>query len=120
MVTVFAIIYYYVPVVKNKKLSKVLPGAIFTTIAWIGISIAFTFYVNNLSNYSALYGSIGAVIVLMIWLFLTSMIILLGGEINAILSGKNLELLKRNNNKGSILNWFVWGGYSEKDFNLYI
>ncbi|OAT89295.1 ribonuclease BN [Candidatus Arthromitus sp. SFB-turkey] len=104
MVTVFAIIYYYVPVVKNKKLSKVLPGAIFTTIAWIGISIAFTFYVNNLSNYSALYGSIGAVIVLMIWLFLTSMIILLGGEINAILSGKNLELLKRNNNKGSILN----------------
>ena len=48
------------------------------------------------------------------------MIILLGGEINAILSGKNLELLKRNNNKGSILNWFVWGGYSEKDFNLYI
>ena len=104
MVTVFAIIYYYVPVVKNKKLSKVLPGAIFTTIGWISISIGFTYYVNNLSNYSALYGSIGAVIVLMIWLFLTAMIILLGGEINAILSTKNLELLKRNKIKGNILN----------------
>ena len=55
MVTVFAIIYYYVPVVKNKKLSKVLPGAIFTTIAWIGISIAFTFYVNNLWKYIFLW-----------------------------------------------------------------
>lgn len=104
MVTVFAIIYYYVPVVKNKKLSKVLPGAIFTTIGWIVISIGFTFYVNNLSNYSALYGSIGAVIVLMIWLFLTAMIILLGGEINAILSMKNLELLKKNKLKRNILN----------------
>lgn len=104
MVTVFAIIYYYVPVVKNKKLSKVLPGAIFTTIGWISISIGFTYYVNNLSNYSALYGSIGAVIVLMIWLFLTAMIILLGGEINAILSTKNLELLKRNKIKGNVLN----------------
>ena len=106
MITVFGIIYYYVPVIKNKKLSGVLPGAIFTTISWIGISIGFTFYVNNISssNYSALYGSIGAVMVLMIWLFLTSMIILLGGEINAILSKENLELIKMNNSKSSILN----------------
>lgn len=104
MVIVFAIIYYYVPVVKNKKLSKVIPGAIFTTFSWIGISMGFTYYVNNLSNYSALYGSIGAVIVLMIWLFLTSMIILLGGEINAIISSKSLEALKMNNNKRKIIN----------------
>lgn len=104
MISVFAVIYYYVPVVKNKKLSNVLPGAIFTTIGWIVVSMGFTYYVNNLSSYSALYGSIGAVIVLMIWLFLTSMIILLGGEINAILSKKNLEILKMNNNKGKILN----------------
>ena len=106
MVTVFGIIYYYVPVIKNKKLSSVLPGAIFTTISWIGISIGFTFYVNNISssNYSALYGSIGAVMVLMIWLFLTSMIILLGGEINAILSRENLEIVKMNNNKSSVIN----------------
>lgn len=105
MITVFAMIYYYVPVVKGKKLIKVIPGAIFATVAWIGISMGFTYYVNNLSNYSALYGSIGAVIILMIWLFLTSMIILLGGEINAILYGKNLEILKMNNNNNrNILN----------------
>lgn len=104
MVTVFAIIYYYVPVVKNKKLSSVLPGAIFTTIGWIVISMGFTYYVNNLSNYSTLYGSIGTVIVLMIWLFLTSMIILLGGEINAILSQKSLEIMKLNRNRSKILN----------------
>ena len=103
MVTVFAIIYYYVPVVKKKSLLGVLPGAVFTTISWISISMLFTFYVNNLSNYSALYGSIGAVIVLMIWLFLTSMIILLGGEINAIFSRKNLEVLKVNNIGKNIL-----------------
>lgn len=103
IISVFAIIYYYVPAIKNKSLIKVIPGAIFTTVSWVGISMLFTFYVNNLSNYSALYGSIGAVIVLMIWLFLTAIILLLGGEINAILSSKNLEILKMNKNKYRIV-----------------
>ncbi len=104
MISVFAIIYYYVPLVRNKRLLNVLPGAVFTTIAWIFISMGFTYYVNELSNFSILYGSIGTVIVLMIWLFLTSMIILLGGEINAILSNKNLEVLRMNSSKVKILN----------------
>ena len=61
----------------------VYPGAIFSTLGWVLISFLFSFYVNNYGAFSRLYGSIGAVIALLIWLNFSSLIVLLGGEINA-------------------------------------
>ncbi|MDQ0411893.1 membrane protein [Mesobacillus stamsii] len=69
---------------KHYPFTHVLPGAIFATIVWQLISLGFSFYVSNFSNYSATYGSLGGVIVLMLWLFLTGLALVLGGEINAI------------------------------------
>ena len=71
----------------QKKLNgrRVLPGAIFTSIGWIIASLGFSYYVNNISNYSRFYGSLGAVFILMIWLYLTSIILILGAEINSAL-----------------------------------
>lgn len=69
---------------KHYPFKHVLPGAIFATIVWQLISLGFSFYVSNFGNYSATYGSIGGVIVLMLWLFLTGLALVLGGEINAI------------------------------------
>ena len=85
MVFVFASIYHFIPC---RKLSwkEVIPGSVFTSVGWIICSEVFSYYVNNFSNYSMLYGSIGAVIILMTWLFLTSILLLVGGEINATLS----------------------------------
>lgn len=85
MIFVFASLYHYTPS-KRMTWKEVLPGALFSTIGWIIVSLGFSYYVNNFANYSRLYGGIGAVIVLMTWIFLSSIIILLGGEINAILS----------------------------------
>ncbi|MCY6370991.1 YihY/virulence factor BrkB family protein [Clostridium ganghwense] len=83
MVFTFAIIYILTPT-RNLVLKQVLPGAVFATIGWILVSIGFAFYVDNFNNYSRVYGSIGAVIILMIWLFLSSVILLIGGEINSL------------------------------------
>ncbi|WP_415816299.1 YihY/virulence factor BrkB family protein [Mesobacillus thioparans] len=69
---------------KHYPFKHVLPGAIFATIVWQLISLGFSFYVSNFGNYSATYGSLGGVIVLMLWLFLTGLALVLGGEINAI------------------------------------
>lgn len=82
IVTVFAFLYYFSP---NKKIGseEVWIGAIFATIGWQMVSLAFSFYVNNFGDYTATYGSIGGIIVLMLWLFLSGMILILGGEINA-------------------------------------
>jgi membrane protein len=80
---VFTVLYYFAP---NKKLrcANVVRGAIFATIGWIITSLAFSYYVNHFANYAAMYGSLGGMIILMVWFYLSGMIIVLGGEMNAI------------------------------------
>ncbi|MBP1155904.1 MULTISPECIES: YihY/virulence factor BrkB family protein [unclassified Paenibacillus] len=84
MVIVFVLLYRFTP---NLRLTvkEVLPGAIFATFGWVVTSLLFSFYVNNFGNYTKTYGSIGGIIVLLMWLYLSSIIIVLGGEINATL-----------------------------------
>ncbi|MEC1666504.1 YihY family inner membrane protein [Bacillus mojavensis] len=84
LLIVFSALYIIAP---NKKLSLrfVMPGALFAAIGWIVVSTLFSFYVSTFANYSATYGSIGGIIVLMIWFYLSGILIILGGEINALL-----------------------------------
>lgn len=80
---VFTGLYWIAP---NKKLTCIsaVPGALFATVGWVLSSLAFSYYVSSFGNFSATYGSIGAIIVLMIWFYISGIIIILGGEINAI------------------------------------
>ncbi|QXE18955.1 ribonuclease BN [Clostridium sp. 001] len=84
---IFAAVYISTP---NVRLTwrKVLPGAVFSTIGIVIASMGFAFYVNNFGNYSKIYGSIGAVIILLTWLFILSTITILGGEFNSVLFKK--------------------------------
>ncbi|NLY66244.1 MAG: YihY/virulence factor BrkB family protein [Tissierellia bacterium] len=85
MIIIFALLYKYSIEPKERRhirLVHTLPGAIFATIGWILASGAFSYYVNNFANYSKTYGSLGAVIILLVWLYITSIMIVLGGEIN--------------------------------------
>jgi membrane protein len=82
MIFIFAALYHFTPC-RRLTFKEVVPGAIFTTLGWLVASLGFAYYVNNFNNYSSVYGGIGAVIVLMLWLYITSIIILVGGEINA-------------------------------------
>lgn len=85
MLVVFVFIYKITP---NRHLTirEVFPGAVFSIMGWIFTSLLFSFYVNNFGNYSAMYGSIGGIIILLIWLYISSIILLLGGEINATIT----------------------------------
>lgn len=85
MILIFAAIYRVAPS-KRLKWREVIPGAIFSTIGWIGLSFVFSFYINNFRNYSRFYGSLGAVFILMTWLFLVSMIFIIGVEINCVIT----------------------------------
>lgn len=67
---------------------KVMPGALVASLGLIGISSAFSFYVNRISNLSYLYGSLTSVVILILWLFVVSVIIMVGGEVNAIFSAQ--------------------------------
>ena len=59
------------------------PGAVLAVVLWLGMSFGLRLYVQHFANYSATYGSIGGVILLMLWLYLTSVVLLLGAEVNA-------------------------------------
>ncbi|MGF7492003.1 YihY family inner membrane protein [Bacillus velezensis] len=101
LLIVFTALYIFAP---NKRLSLrfVLPGAVFAAAGWIIVSVLFSFYVGTFANYSATYGSIGGIIVLMIWFYLTGTLLILGGEINALLH-KRKKLPDENPYRGSKL-----------------
>lgn len=80
---VFSAVYFLTPN-QRLKCATVVPGAIFSTIGWMIASIGFSFYVNNFGNYTFMYGSIGVIIVLMIWFYITGAVIIIGGEINGL------------------------------------
>jgi len=81
----FYLIYRYLP---NRKMNgnRILTGAVFTTFGWIGASLLFSFYVNNFGSYATVYGSLGGLFALIFWLYLSTLIFLLGGALNAICS----------------------------------
>ncbi|WP_368652723.1 YihY/virulence factor BrkB family protein [Ornithinibacillus sp. 4-3] len=89
-------LYIFIPNVKV-RLREVLWGALFATIGWQLISLAFSYYVNTLGNYSATYGSLGTVIILMIWFYISGIIIITGGVINAV--NKKDKLIKEKIDK---------------------
>ncbi len=78
---IFAGLYTVIPD-KKQALRFQIPGAIFSTLCWIGFSFVFSIYFNNFSNYSYMYGSLTAIVLLMLWLYFCICILFLGAEIN--------------------------------------
>ncbi len=85
MIIIFTLLYKFAPNRKDIKVSflDALPGSIFTSVSWILISRAFAFYVDNFGNYDKTYGSLGGIIVLLTWLYLSSMIMILGAYLSS-------------------------------------
>ena len=84
MIAVFVILYRYSPC-KKIRWRNAMPGAVFTAVGWLLVSLVFSYYVNRFWNLSLVYGSLGGIIALMVWLFISAQLILLGGEVNAML-----------------------------------
>jgi len=80
----FAIVYYLGPNV-SQKFKFISSGSIFGAVAISLASLGFKFYVENFGNYDKTYGSIGAVIILMLWLYVAGIVLLLGAEINSLI-----------------------------------
>lgn len=77
----FVGLYTYVPR-KPMKLRQQLPGAVFSSLCWIGFSFGFSIYFNHFSNYSYMYGSLTAIVLVMLWLYFCLCILFAGAEIN--------------------------------------
>lgn len=80
----FALIYYLAPNVKQ-KFAFITPGSVLGVLMLMGASLGFAWYAQNIGDYDATYGSIGAVIILMLWLYIAGLSILFGSQINALI-----------------------------------
>lgn len=81
----FALLYSFVPNHVPFKWTWITPGAIVGIILWVLASLAFRLYLSYFNTYAATYGSLGAIIILMLWLYITALAIIIGGAVNAIL-----------------------------------
>jgi membrane protein len=86
-----ALLYRYGPCRRSPKWHWVTVGSLFATTVWLFASAAFSLYVSNFANYDKTYGSLGAVIILLFWLYISFYIVLLGAEINAELELQTAE-----------------------------
>jgi len=85
----FSIIYYFGPNLGERKWYWVTPGAVAGVALWLVASLGFRLYLQFFNSYSATYGSLGAVIILMLWLYITGFAVLIGGELNWIIENED-------------------------------
>jgi membrane protein len=91
MFLAFSMIYYFAPNMKDPQWYWITPGAAVGVVVWIAASVGFSLYLKFFNSYSKTYGSLGAVIILMLWFYLTGMAILIGGEVNSEISKADHE-----------------------------
>jgi membrane protein len=82
VVTITATLYYVGPY-RRQRWVAVLPGALLATLLWFGATLGFGWYVQNMAHYNVMYGSLGTGIALLVWMYLISLIAILGCEFNA-------------------------------------
>jgi membrane protein len=83
VMAIVSVLYYLSPNVRQREFRMVTPGAILAVVVWVLASLAFAFYVANFGSYNATYGALGAIVVFLVWLYISNNALLLGVEFNA-------------------------------------
>lgn len=90
LILAVAVIYYVAPDVEQ-SFRFITPGSVVAVLVWIVASLGFGFYVRNFGNYDATYGSIGAIIVMLLYFFISAAVLLFGAELNAVIEHHHPE-----------------------------
>jgi len=83
LVVSFAVVYYWAPNLKNKRWRWITPGGAIGILSWLAASLGLRVYLHFYNSYSVTYGSLGAVIILLTWFYITGLMLLIGAEINS-------------------------------------
>jgi membrane protein len=83
VMAMFAVLYYIAPNVRQPRFRWVTPGGVVAVLGWLVVSVGFGIYVSNFGSYDKTYGSLGGVIVFLVWLWLSNVAVLFGAEFDA-------------------------------------
>jgi membrane protein len=89
MFLAFSLVYYFAPNIEERKWYWVTPGSAAGVALWLLASLGFRLYLRFFNSYSATYGSLGALVILMLWLYITGFAILVGGEVNWVIENED-------------------------------
>ena len=107
LIIFFLIIYVFVPNRKAKLMNE-LPGAMVCAAGWMGFSYAFSYYIDNFSNYASMYGSLTAIVLFMLWMYFCMYMLFLGAEFNLLFENKafvqKIKRLYRKSPKETTIN----------------
>jgi membrane protein len=95
VITADALIYAFGPNIREKRWRWLTPGSAFAAGLWLAASLEFRIYLRYVNNYTVIFGSLGAFVILLIWLYVTGLAFLIGGEINASIEravARNIEI----------------------------
>lgn len=84
MMIVWATIYYVLPNV-TQTIRLIMPGSVAGVLVWLGATLGFSFYVSHFGNFGITYGALGGIVILLVWMWFSSLALMLGAEINAVL-----------------------------------
>jgi len=98
----YSIVYYFAPDLDERKWYWVTPGAVAGVTLWLLASLGFRIYLHFFNSYTATYGSLGAVVILMLWLYITGLAILIGGEVNWVIENEDKRTAAHDNKKREI------------------
>jgi len=98
----FSLVYYFAPDIEERRWYWVTPGSAAGVILWLLASLGFRLYLHFFNSYSATYGSLGAVVILMLWLYITGLAILVGGEVNWVIENEDRKIALFDNKKRAI------------------
>ncbi len=85
----FSLIYYFAPDLKERRWYWVTPGAVSGVALWLLASVGFRIYLQFFNTYSAMYGSLGAVVILLLWLYITGFAVMIGAEVNWVIENED-------------------------------
>ena len=88
MMIVWATIYYVLPNVKQ-TVRSILPGSVVGVVVWVAATLGFSFYVSHFGSFGITYGALGAIVILLFWMWLSSLALMLGAEINAVMRAQS-------------------------------
>jgi membrane protein len=95
-ILIYAVVYFAAPNVEIRRFRWITPGAVFGVLTWIAASALFFVYVSKFSSYSATYGAFAAVVILLVWLWLSNVVLLFGAELNAAIDVRRSPDLPRD------------------------
>ena len=85
MILIYAVVYFAAPNVEIRRFRWISPGALFGVLAWLLASLGFFFYVANFGSYQATYGAFAGMVILLVWLWVSNLVLLFGAELNAVI-----------------------------------